>query len=77
MGVRVEKMEKLLSETLGYSVWISKRTRGYEVQKVANGNYLTDSMGENLVFKTLNDIKGYIEELEERNEWKKEGLKNA
>jgi len=77
MGVKVDKMAERLGDCLGYGVWLVKRRGGYEVQEVATGNFISDNCGENLRFKNLSDVKGYIEEENERNEWKKAGLQNA
>lgn len=55
MATRSEKLEKDLSNKLGYSVWIVKKGRFWRVQRVDNGNYINY-----LRFQTLDEIEDFI-----------------
>lgn len=56
MATRSEKLEKDLSNYLGYPVWIVKKGRYWKIQRVDNGNFVNY-----LRFKNLDEIEGFIE----------------
>lgn len=56
MATRSEKLEKDLSNYLGYPVWIVKKGRYWKIQKVSDGNYINY-----MRFINLDEIAEFIE----------------
>ena len=56
---RIEKVGALISNVLSYPVWIVREHKGYKIQKVNDGSFLTE-YNEILIFRNLNEIIEYF-----------------